>query len=77
MKIQDLKSGKPFKFYDVKYKLEELSEGRWIVSRADMFNNYVASIDSIGRKRIKCFTYVLNKKVEVVINIDECSEVTE
>ena len=77
MKIQDLKAGQPFKFNDVKYQLEELSEGRWIVSRADLFGGYIASVETMGTKRIKCFTYVLGKKVEVVINIDNCSEVTE
>lgn len=77
MKIQDLKSGKPFKFNDIKYKLEELSEGRWIVSRADFLNDYVAAIETMGTKRIKCFTYVLGKRVDVVINTDECIEVTE
>jgi hypothetical protein len=77
MTIKDLKSGQPFKFNDVKYMLEEIREGQWIVSKPGIFGGYIASIETMGTKRITCFTYVLGKRVDVVINIDNCSEVTE
>lgn len=77
MTIQDLKNGTPFKFKGGQYKLEEIQEDRWIVSRADMFNDYVAAVETIDNKSIKCFTFVLGKEIRVIINIDECNEVTE
>ena len=74
MTIQDLKNGTPFMYDNSVYNLEEMNGENWIITRHNM---YVASIRTIGTKRIEYFTFVLGKRVSGIINIKDCKEVTE
>lgn len=74
MTLKEIKEGKPFKYDGNHYRLEG-GKDSWIISRHDFLKSYVASVKSIGRKKIDCYTYVLGKRVNVSIHIDNCREV--
>ena len=74
MTIQDLKNGTPFIYDHIVYNLQEMNGENWIIASHNM---YVASIRTIGTKRIEYFTFVLGKRVNGIINIKDCKEVTE
>ena len=80
MTIQDLKNGTPFIYKQSRtpYQLEKsFADGEYFISKSEPFGGHVANIKSIGSRVIKAYTFVMEKKVNLTINIKDCKEVTE
>lgn len=75
MTIKELKSGVKFSYDHGNYYSMECTEGgRWIICQ---FGRYIASVESIGNRYIKAFTYVVNKKVTLKVDISKCIAMEE
>ena len=59
-------SGQKFEINNNAYKYVAGKSGGSIV---DMFSSYVCNVDYIGRTKVKGFTFVLGKKVNVELNL--------
>ena len=79
MTIQDLKNGKTFlyKQSNSAYQLEKSFDGGYFISKSGMYGEHVANVRSIGSKVIKAYTYIMDKRVNLTIDIRDCKEVTE
>lgn len=73
MTIEEIKSGKPFMYKDVEYRMGLIQGDSYYITK---FNGiFVASVEHIGTETIDVFAYVMDKRVDVSINIDDCKEV--
>ena len=59
-------SGQKFEINNNAYKYVAGKNGGSII---DMFDSYVCNVDYIGRTKVKGFTFVLGKKVNVELNL--------
>ena len=59
-------SGQKFEINNNAYKYVAGKTGGSII---DMFDSYVCNVDYIGRTKVKGFTFVLGKKVNVELNL--------
>ena len=59
-------SGQKFEINNNAYKYVAGKNGGSII---DMFSSYVCNVDYIGRTKVKGFTFVLGKKVNVELNL--------
>jgi len=70
MTIKELKSGAKFKYGDTSYyNIVSHEEGLMTICQ---FGMYRANVEKIGSKFIKAFTYVMNKRVDLKIDISKC-----
>lgn len=56
------------------YQMECTQGGEWIICQ---FSRYVASVMKIGSKYIQATTYVMDKRVDVKIDISKCKIMEE
>jgi hypothetical protein len=73
MKIQDIIKGKPFMYKGTEYVMQTFLDDSKCITRFG--GMYVANVEYIGRRIIKVFTFVMDKRVSVSINVNECEEV--
>lgn len=73
MTIKDLKEGKVFKYSSGKFILRKVDDGTYCIIKD--YGSYVANVNKIGSKKITAYTYVMDKKVNLTINIKDCEEV--
>ena len=73
MKIQDIVKGKPFMYKGSEYVLQTFLDDSKCITRFG--GSYVGNVEYIGSRIIKVYTYVMNKRVNVSINVNECEEV--
>jgi len=59
-------SGQKFEINNNAYKYVAGKNGGSII---DMFDSYVCNVDYVGRTKVKGFTFVLGKKVNVELNL--------
>jgi hypothetical protein len=70
MTKEELKSGAIFKYGNTKYYSMFTSDnGDMIICQ---FGTYIANVESVGNRFIKAYTYIMNKKVNLKIDISEC-----
>lgn len=70
MTLKELQSGTKFKYGNTSYySIEHISNGSWIVCQ---FNHYLASIEKMTAKYIYAYTYIMDQKVDLKINIEQC-----
>jgi hypothetical protein len=77
MTIKDLKNGTPFHYKTslITYKLKRgIDYNTYSIATNE---SHVANIKSIGSKVIKGYTYVMQKRVNISIDIRDCKEATE
>jgi hypothetical protein len=77
MTIKDLKNGTPFHYKTslITYKLEKSGyDNTYFIAT---IGSHVANVKSIGSKVIKGYTYVMQKRVNISIDIRDCKEATE
>ena len=60
------KKGNQFEINNSVYKYVAGKNGGSII---DMFSSYVCNVDYIGRTKVKGFTFVLGKKVNIELNL--------
>jgi hypothetical protein len=73
MTIKDLKEGKVFKYSSGKFILSKVDDDTYCIIKN--YGSYVANVSKIGSKKITAYTYVMDKKVNLTINIKDCEEV--
>lgn len=70
MTLKELQSGVKFKYaHGSHYTLERVSTGAWVICQ---FGNYLASVEKMTAKYIYAYTYIMDQKVELKINIEQC-----
>ncbi len=75
MTKEELLSGVKFNYGDTRYcSIESTDDGTLIVCQ---FGMYRANIESVGSRFIKAFTYILNKRVSLKIDMSECKIMEE
>ena len=73
MTVQDLKDGKVFKYSTGKYIMMKNDDDTYFIMKD--YGPYVANVIKIGYKKITAYTYVMDTRVNLTININECKEV--
>jgi len=73
MTIKDLKEGKVFKYSTGKFIMSKNDDDTYCIIKD--YGSYVANIKKIGTKKITAYTYVMDKRVNLTINIRDCKEV--
>jgi len=72
MTLKELQSGTKFKYVHTSYySLENGKTGEFVVCQ---FGNYIANIEKMTEKYIYAYTYVMDKRVNLKINIKDCKE---
>ena len=75
MTLKELQSGTKFKYgYTSYYSLETLSNGDKVVCQ---FGQYLANIEKMTEKYIYAYTYVMNQKVDLKIDISKCVDMEQ
>ena len=75
MTLSELQSGTKFKYgHTSYYSLETLSNGDKVVCQ---FGQYLANIEKMTPKYIYAYTYVMNQKVDLKIDISKCVDMEQ
>jgi hypothetical protein len=75
MTLKELQSGTKFKYgHTSYYSLETLSNGDKVVCQ---FGQYLANIEKMTEKYIYAYTYVMNQKVDLKIDISKCVDMEQ
>jgi hypothetical protein len=75
MTKEELLSGAKFKYGDTSYyNIVSHEDGNMTICQ---FGMYRANVEKIGSKFIKAFTYVVNKKVTLKIDMSKCIAMEE
>jgi len=75
MTLKELQSGTKFKYgYTSYYSLETLSNGDKVVCQ---FGQYLANIEKMTEKYVYAYTYVMNQKVDLKIDISKCVDMEQ
>jgi hypothetical protein len=75
MTLKELQSGTKFKYgHTSYYSLETLSNGDKVVCQ---FGQYLANIEKMTEKYIYAYTYVMNQKVGLKIDISKCVDMEQ
>ena len=75
MTLSELKSGTKFKYgHTSYYSLETLSNGDKVVCQ---FGQYLANIEKMTEKYVYAYTYVMNQKVGLKIDISKCIDMEQ
>ena len=75
MTLKELQSGTKFKYgHTSYYSLETLSNGDKVVCQ---FGQYLANIEKMTEKYIYAYTYVMNQKVDLKIDISKCIDMEQ
>jgi len=70
MTIKELKSGVKFSYGSTGYyNIEDTGQGQWIVCQ---FGRFVANIYNMDEEVIQAYTFVMNDRVDLKIDIDKC-----
>jgi len=73
MTIKDLKEGKVFKYRFGKFIISKNDDDTYCIIKD--YGSYVANVKKIGSKKITAYTYVMDKRVNLTIDIRDCEEV--
>ena len=75
MTLKELQSGTKFKYVHTSYySLEKISNGSWVICQ---FGNYIATVEKMTPKYIYGYTYVMDKKVDLKIDISKCIDMEQ
>jgi len=75
MTLKELQSGTKFKYgHTSYYSLETLSTGGLVVCQ---FGQYLANIEKMTEKYVYAYTYVMDKKVDLKIDISKCIDMEQ
>jgi len=75
MTLKELQSGTKFKYgHTSYYSLETLSNGDKVVCQ---FGQYLANIEKMTEKYVYAYTYVMNQKVGLKIDISKCVDMEQ
>ena len=75
MTLKELQSGTKFKYgHTSYYSLETLSNGDKVVCQ---FGQYLANIEKMTPKYIYAYTYVMDQKVDLKIDISKCVDMEQ
>lgn len=70
----EIKSGMPFLYKGQAYKADSYGTTTYSLSRADL-HTHVANVREFGKTSMKCYTYILDKRVEVTVKYSDCVSV--
>ena len=75
MTLSELKSGTKFKYgHTSYYSLESLSNGDTVVCQ---FGQYLANIEKMTEKYVYAYTFVMDKRVDLKIDISKCIDMEQ
>ena len=75
MKLKDLKSGAQFMYGNGSYyNLEDVGNGSWIICQ---FGRYLASVEKMTSTYIYAYTFIMDERVDLKINIGKCIEMKQ
>ena len=70
MTKEELLSGAKFRYGDTSYyNIVSHEDGSMSICQ---FGMYRANVESVGNRFIKAFTYIMNKRVDLKIDMSEC-----
>ncbi len=75
MTLKELQSGTKFKYgHTSYYSLEALSTGGYVVCQ---FGQHLANIEKMTEKYVYAYTYVMDQKVNLKIDISKCIDMEQ
>ena len=75
MKLKEIKSGVQFMYGNGSYyNLEEVVNGSWIICQ---FGRYIASVEKMTSTYIYAYTFIMDERVDLKINISKCTEMKQ
>jgi hypothetical protein len=75
MTLKELQSGTKFKYgHTSYYSLESISNGDTVVCQ---FGQYLANVEKMTPKYIYAYTYVMDQKVDLKIDISKCIDMEQ